>query len=61
MHARKEKSRIEEREREGERERNQCDYNQREQETVLLTIVKFKNPLLNMSNVHVELTGSCNL
>ena len=29
--------------------------------TVLLTIVKFKNPFLNMSNVHVELTGSCNL
>ena len=50
-----------EREREGERERNQCDYNQREQETVLLTIIEFKNPLLNMSNVHVELTSSCNL
>ena len=33
----------------------------REQETILLTIVKFKNPFLNMSNVHVELTGSCNL
>ena len=29
--------------------------------TVLLTIVEFKNPLLNMSNVHVELTSSCNL
>ena len=29
--------------------------------TALLTIVKFKDPFLNMSNVHVELTGSCNL
>ena len=44
-----------------EREGNQSDYNQREQETVLLTIIKFKDPFLNMSNVHVELTSSCNL
>ena len=28
---------------------------------VQLTIVKFKDPFLNMSNVHVELTGSYNL
>ena len=47
---------------EGERERGiNANTAKESRKTALLTIVKFKDPLLNMSNVHVELTGSCNL